>query len=44
MMCKNEPYESPSVKVITVENSDILCASTEGYGMSGYSLDEDDWS
>lgn len=44
MMDKKDPYVSPSVNVIAVENSDILCASAEGYGMSGYVFDEDDWS
>lgn len=41
-------YETPSVKVVEIESSVILAGSdkngqTEGYGVSGQGLDEDDW-
>lgn len=42
-MEKNSAYASPAVKVIVVENNEVLCASTEGYGISGQSYGEDDW-
>lgn len=42
-MEKNSAYASPAVKVIVVENNEVLCASTEGYGVSSQSYGEDDW-
>lgn len=39
-------YNSPSVKIVETGIRTIICTSgnTEGYGMSGYSYDEDDWN
>lgn len=42
-MDKNKTYASPKVKVIVVENNEVLCASTEGYGVGNQSYGEDDW-
>lgn len=41
-------YEAPLMKVVEIESSVILAGSdkngqTEGYGVSGQGLDEDDW-
>lgn len=40
--------ETPSVKVVEIESSVILAGSekngqTEGYGVNGQTLDDDDW-
>lgn len=42
-MDKNKTYTSPKVKVIVVENNEVLCASTERYGVSGQGYGDDDW-
>lgn len=42
-MEKKSAYASPAVKVIVVENNEVLCASTERYGVSGQGYGEDDW-
>ena len=42
-MEKKDSYLSPTVKVIIIENTKVLCASTEGYGVSSQSYGEDDW-
>lgn len=42
-MKEKNDYVSPEVKVIFVGNAEVLCASTEGYGVSGHSYGEDDW-
>lgn len=36
-------YVSPDLRVVSVENTHVLCASTEGYGVSKTSYNEDDW-
>lgn len=43
---KKELYKSPSVKVIVVSSEKIICTSpgsTEGYGIDGESLGDDDF-
>lgn len=43
---KKELYKSPSVKVIAVSSEKIICTSpgsTEGYGINGKSLGDDDF-
>lgn len=42
-MDKNKTYASPKIKEIIIENTEVLCASTEGYGVSSQSYGEDDW-
>lgn len=42
-MEKIETYVSPKVKVIVVETTEVLCASTEGYGVNGHGYDDDDF-
>ena len=43
---KKELYKSPSVKVLVVSSEKIICTSpgsTEGYGINGKSLGDDDF-
>lgn len=41
---KKDMYKSPTVKVIVVSSEKIICTSgTEGYGLNGQSLDDDDF-
>lgn len=42
---KKELYKSPSVKLIDIAGESVICTSsgTEGYGINGQSLGDDDF-
>lgn len=42
-MEKVTDYVSPNVKVIVVVSTEVLCSSTESYGVCNYNYGEDDW-
>ncbi len=40
---EKKAYQQPAMKVVEIDSSDIICTSTEGYGINQHNLDDDDF-
>lgn len=36
-------YEIPNCMVIEIDSQELICTSTEGYGLNPNGLNDDDW-
>lgn len=43
MIKQKKTYEQPKMKVVEIESVDIICTSTENYGINQHKLDDDDF-